>query len=85
MYLNGTKGDTLVILLSSLSLSKVFAVDPDNLAICAIVTVAMQVAFFIVAAGFKFDKVTDFAGGTNFVLLAILTFGLAQVSIKPFL
>lgn len=52
--------------------------DDDNLAICAIVTVAMQLSFFVIAAGFKFDKVTDFAGGTNFVLLAVLTFGLAQ-------
>mmetsp|Transcript_36393 Transcript_36393/g.71079 ORF Transcript_36393/g.71079 Transcript_36393/m.71079 type:complete len:297 (+) Transcript_36393:124-1014(+) len=36
------------------------------------VTVLVQLSFFIVAAYFEFDKVTDFAGGTNFVLLAIL-------------
>ncbi|XP_031559652.1 uncharacterized protein C594.04c-like [Actinia tenebrosa] len=52
--------------------------DKRYLAICAIVTVAMQTSFFIVAATCKFDKVTDFAGGTNFVLLAILTFCLGQ-------
>ncbi|CAH1779485.1 unnamed protein product [Owenia fusiformis] len=52
--------------------------DENNLAICAIVTVGMQLVFFLVAAGFKFDKVTDFAGGTNFVVLALLTFFLAQ-------
>jgi len=52
--------------------------DDNNLAICAVVTVAMQVLFFIVAYACKFDKVTDFAGGTNFVVLALLTFALAQ-------
>jgi len=49
-----------------------------NLAICAIVTVAMQFSFFLVACTCKFDKVTDFAGGTNFVVLAVLTFFLAE-------
>ncbi|EDO46489.1 predicted protein [Nematostella vectensis] len=52
--------------------------DTRYLALCAIVTIAMQTSFFIVAASCKFDKVTDFAGGTNFVVLAILTFCLAQ-------
>jgi hypothetical protein len=36
------------------------------------VTAAVQGSFFIVAANFQFDKVTDFAGGGNFVLLAVL-------------
>lgn len=54
--------------------------DENNLAICAIVTVAMQVMFFLVACTCKFDKVTDFAGGTNFVVLALLTFLLGYVS-----
>ncbi|ODM92869.1 hypothetical protein Ocin01_13810 [Orchesella cincta] len=47
--------------------------DGDNLALCALVTVCMQLSFFAVAAWFKFDKVTDFAGGTNFLVLALLT------------
>ena len=55
--------------------------DIHYLGLCAIVTVAMQLSFFAVAAICKFDKVTDFAGGTNFVLLAALTFGLAQVCV----
>ena len=55
--------------------------DPNNLAICAIVTVAMQFTFFLIACSCKFDKVTDFAGGTNFVVLAILTFVLGYVSL----
>lgn len=57
----------------------VYLWDDNNLAICAVVTVAMQVLFFIIAYACKFDKVTDFAGGTNFVVLALLTFSLAQV------
>ena len=55
----------------------VFEEDINNLAICAIVTVAMQFVFFMVACTCKFDKVTDFAGGTNFVVLALLSFFLA--------
>jgi len=51
-----------------------YVVDEDNLLLCAIVTIVMQLSFFCVATTFKFDKVTDFAGGSNFVLLAILTF-----------
>lgn len=47
--------------------------DSDNLALCALVTVLMQLSFFLVAATLQFDKVTDFAGGTNFLLLALLS------------
>ncbi|KAK3603864.1 hypothetical protein CHS0354_042872 [Potamilus streckersoni] len=53
-------------------------IDDNNLALCAIVTVGMQFSFFLVAYTCKFDKVTDFAGGTNFVVLALLTFFMAQ-------
>jgi len=48
--------------------------DANNLAICAIVTVGMQLFFFAIAAFFKFDKVTDLAGGLNFVVVALLSF-----------
>ena len=50
-----------------------WADDPNNLALCGMVTVGMQFSFFLVACTCKFDKVTDFAGGTNFVVLAVLT------------
>ena len=54
--------------------------DCDNLALCAMITVVMQMSFYIVACTCKFDKVTDFAGGSNFVVLAIISFGLSGVS-----
>ncbi|ELT93744.1 hypothetical protein CAPTEDRAFT_162704 [Capitella teleta] len=52
----------------------VFSWDENNLLICAIVTIVMQFFFYIITCTCKFDKVTDFAGGTNFVILALLTF-----------
>ena len=60
----------------------VVVLDDNHLAICAIVTVLMQFVFFLIACSCKFDKVTDFAGGTNFVVLAVLTLVLSGVSMK---
>ncbi|KAK4997441.1 hypothetical protein LTR66_003136 [Elasticomyces elasticus] len=51
--------------------------DDYYLAITLLITVVYQLFFFCIAFGFKFDKVTDFAGGTNFVLLAIITLALS--------
>ena len=75
----------------------IFPSDTNNLAICGIVTIGMQMAFFLVACTCKFDKVTfvlvcvwivelmfilfqvtDFAGGTNFVVVAVLTLCLGE-------
>ncbi|CAN0271386.1 unnamed protein product, partial [Scytosiphon promiscuus] len=50
-----------------------FADDDHLLLITLVVTVVFQLAFFFVAFACKFDKVTDFAGGSNFVVLAIVT------------
>ncbi|CAM9828673.1 unnamed protein product [Heterosigma akashiwo] len=55
-------------------MTNVFDFDTHLLFLTALVTVAMQLTFFFIAASFKFDKVTDFAGGSNFVLLAWLTY-----------
>ncbi|KAL3640731.1 hypothetical protein CASFOL_015699 [Castilleja foliolosa] len=48
-------------------------IDSHFLALTAIVTVAYQLFFFLITALLRFDKVTDFAGSTNFVILAVLT------------
>ncbi|KAL8400752.1 hypothetical protein RB594_000958 [Gaeumannomyces avenae] len=57
--------------------SPVRVLDDYYLAVTLLVTVAYQLFFFCIAFSFKFDKLTDFAGGTNFVVLAILTLALS--------
>lgn len=47
--------------------------DSHFLALTAIVTGGYQLLFFIITALLKFDKVTDFAGSTNFIIIAVLT------------
>ncbi|KAL5712159.1 hypothetical protein ACHQM5_014358 [Ranunculus cassubicifolius] len=47
--------------------------DSHFLAITAIITILYQFTFFIITALLKFDKITDFAGSTNFIILAIVT------------
>lgn len=51
----------------------VHVLDDYYLGITLLITIAYQLFFFAIAFSLKFDKLTDFAGGTNFVLLAILT------------
>ncbi|KAF2084018.1 DUF1295-domain-containing protein [Saccharata proteae CBS 121410] len=55
----------------------VHVLDSYYLSITLLVTIAYQLFFFSIAYTLKFDKLTDFAGGTNFVLLAILTLSLS--------
>ncbi|OCK77525.1 oxidoreductase-like protein [Lepidopterella palustris CBS 459.81] len=51
----------------------VHVLDGYYLSITLLITIAYQLFFFSIAFTFKFDKLTDFAGGTNFVILAIIT------------
>eukprot|EP00030_Apusomonadida_sp_AF-17_P005827 a676357_11.p1 GENE.a676357_11~~a676357_11.p1 ORF type:complete len:339 (+),score=100.78 a676357_11:31-1017(+) len=53
---------------------QVIPIDSFNLLLCLLVTIGQQATFFVVAYGCQFDKVTDFAGGTNFVLLQWILF-----------
>ena len=41
--------------------------------VCFVYQFAYQLVFFIITALLKFDKVTDFAGSTNFVIIGVLT------------
>ena len=54
--------------------------DQYYLAITLLITVAYQLFFFAIAFTLKFDKLTDFAGGTNFALLAALTLGFSSAA-----
>ncbi|XWS60874.1 hypothetical protein CRYUN_Cryun07bG0075200 [Craigia yunnanensis] len=47
--------------------------DSHFIALTAIVTVGYQLFFFIIAAFLKYDKVTDFAGSSNFAVICLLT------------
>ena len=59
----------------------VHVLDNYYLAITLLVTVAYQLIGFSIAFTLKFDKLTDFMGGTNFVLLAILTLAMSGTTI----
>lgn len=52
--------------------------DNYYLIITALITVFYQLVGFGIAFTLKFDKLTDFMGGSNFVLLSIITLGMSQ-------
>lgn len=55
----------------------VHLLDDYYLIITLLITICYQLFFFSIAFSLKFDKLTDFAGGTNFALLAIITLSLS--------
>ncbi|CCG83994.1 protein of unknown function [Taphrina deformans PYCC 5710] len=62
------------------SAGHVNVLDAYYLSITLLVTIGYQLSFFAVAWTFKFDKVTDFAGGTNFFWLALMTLLLGGIN-----
>ncbi|KAK7683315.1 hypothetical protein QCA50_013577 [Cerrena zonata] len=54
-------------------MSPVHALDMYYLAMTLLVTIGYQLLGFAIAWTFQFDKITDFTGGSNFFLLALLT------------
>ncbi|KAL0579279.1 hypothetical protein V5O48_002733 [Marasmius crinis-equi] len=54
-------------------MAPVYALDPYYLGITVLVTTGYQLLGFAIAWTFQFDKITDFTGGSNFFLLALLT------------
>lgn len=58
-------------------------IDPYFLTLTLLVTIVYQLLFFSIAYTLRFDKLTDFAGGTNFALLSILTLSLSTRTTNP--
>jgi steroid 5-alpha reductase family enzyme len=54
--------------------------DSHYLGMTALVAITYNLCFFFVAWQCQFDKITDFAGGTCFLLLALLTATLGEVT-----
>ena len=61
-------------------MAQIRILDDYYLAITLLITLAYQAIGFAIAFTLKFDKITDFMGGSNFVLLAALTLGLASTA-----
>lgn len=59
-------------------MTAVHALDAYYLALTLLVTVGYQLLGFAIAWTFQFDKITDFTGGSNFFLLALLTLLIGQ-------
>ena len=58
----------------------VHVLDNYYLAITLLITVVYQLIGFSIAFSCKFDKLTDFMGGTNFIWLAIITLAMSGTS-----
>ena len=54
-------------------MAQINVLDRYYLAITFLVTLAYQMIGFVTAYTLQFDKLTDFMGGSNFVILAILS------------
>lgn len=52
--------------------------DENFILTSLLITVCMQLSFFAIAYGLQIDKVTDFAGTANFLLLATVTLWLGE-------
>ena len=52
--------------------------DENFILVSLLITVCMQLSFFAIAYKLQIDKVTDFAGTANFLILAIITLWLGE-------
>lgn len=60
------------------NMSQINVLDRYYLSITLLITLAYQAIGFTIAFTLKFDKITDFMGGSNFVIISALTLGLAS-------
>lgn len=67
-----------------MNLDDILSVDKYNFTLCLAADIIMQCFYFVIAVVFQFDKITDFAGGINFIIIALLTHYLAKVKKKYF-
>jgi steroid 5-alpha reductase family enzyme len=56
----------------------VHVLDKYYLGITVLITLAYQLFFFLIAFTLQIDKLTDIAGGTNFILLAVVTLSFSE-------
>jgi len=61
----------------------IFIVDPYYAVLNLCICIFWQMSFYALAAGLKIDKVTDFAYGTNFFALSIVTYCLNETWAAP--
>lgn len=59
-------------------MSAIHVLDNNYLSITFLISLAIQSLAFIVSYTLQFDKITDFSGGSNFFLLALITFVYGQ-------
>ncbi|KAL7945122.1 hypothetical protein V8C42DRAFT_324628 [Trichoderma barbatum] len=59
-------------------MTAIHVLDDYYLAITALITVGYQLFFFAIAFTCSFDRLTDFAGGSNFIILAITTLSISH-------
>lgn len=56
----------------------IYVLDDNYLSITFLISLAIQSLAFLVSYTLQFDKITDFSGGTNFFVLAIVTLTFGQ-------
>ncbi|KAH9461709.1 hypothetical protein MJO29_009198 [Puccinia striiformis f. sp. tritici] len=54
-------------------MAPIYVLDKNYLAITFLISLAIQSLAFIVSYTLQFDKITDFSGGSNFFILALIT------------
>ncbi|KAA1081525.1 hypothetical protein PGTUg99_011184 [Puccinia graminis f. sp. tritici] len=54
-------------------MAPIYVLDNSYLSITFLISLAIQSLAFIISYTLQFDKITDFSGGSNFFILALIT------------